>query len=80
MGLVSSIVSHLPADFKDFEREFAERLPLHVLVLLDTGIRASELCALKIADVDLKTGEMNVQGKGKKERCCYPRDVARRSL
>jgi integrase/recombinase XerD len=51
-----------------------------LLVLLDTGIRASELCALKVADVDLKTGEMNVQGKGKKERCCYLGDVARRSL
>ncbi len=57
-----------------------QRDHLMLLVLLDTGIRASELCALKIADVDVKTGEMHVQGKGKKERHCYLGSVARRSL
>jgi len=51
-----------------------------LLILLDTGIRASELCALKIADVDLQTGKMHVRGKGKKERHCYMGSVARRSL
>ena len=51
-----------------------------LLFLLDTGIRASELCALKISDVDLKTGKVSVQGKGSKERQCYLGKVTRRSL
>ena len=51
-----------------------------LLVLLDTGIRARELCALRIADVDLQTGKMHVRRKGKKERHCYVGNVTRRSL
>lgn len=32
-----------------------------ILTLLDTGLRASELCALMVADVDLKTGRVEVR-------------------
>ena len=32
-----------------------------ILTLLDTGLRASELSALKIGDVDLKTGKVLVK-------------------
>lgn len=39
-----------------------------ILLLLDTGIRATELCCLTIADVDLKTQRITVMGKGSKER------------
>lgn len=39
-----------------------------VLLLVDTGIRASELCNLKISDVDLKNRRVVVFGKGSKER------------
>ena len=34
MGLATSIISHSPADFKGFEHEFAERLPLHLSINL----------------------------------------------
>ena len=51
-----------------------------LLFLLDTGIRSSELCGLKITDVDLNTGKVFVKGKGKKERYCYLGAMARRSL
>lgn len=38
-------------------------------VLLDTGLRVSELCALRMADADLLTGTLAVQnGKGGKSR------------
>lgn len=40
-------------------------------ILLDTGIRASELCALSLADVDFSTEEklrLRVMGKGNKTR------------
>jgi site-specific recombinase XerD len=41
---------------------------LIVLLLLDTGIRASELCTLTMANTNLKEGYIKVRGKGKKER------------
>lgn len=37
-------------------------------ILLDTGVRASELCGIKLSDVDLDDGTILVFGKGAKER------------
>jgi integrase/recombinase XerD len=37
-------------------------------VLLDTGIRVSELCGLRLSDFDRKHGVITVKGKGSKER------------
>lgn len=37
-------------------------------VLFDTGITVSELCALRVADVDQQRGLLRVRGKGGKER------------
>lgn len=52
---------------KDPERDTAL-----VLALLDTGVRASELCALTVGDVDAKSGAVTVrQGKGRKDRVVY---------
>jgi integrase/recombinase XerC/integrase/recombinase XerD len=39
-----------------------------VLVLLDTGIRASELCTLTMENTFLTEGFLKVRGKGNKER------------
>jgi site-specific recombinase XerD len=39
-----------------------------ILMLLDTGVRASELCELKIHQVDVRNKRMTVFGKGSKER------------
>ena len=40
-----------------------------LLVALDTGARASELCALNVGDVDLDTLAVTIrQGKGRKDR------------
>lgn len=38
------------------------------LILLDTGMRASELCALKMRDIDLSGKRCTVLGKGNKTR------------
>ncbi len=57
-----------------------------IMFLLDTGLRASEICALRIGDVDLKTGEVNVRhgkeggAKGKKGRTVYIGKGTRRTL
>jgi integrase/recombinase XerC len=42
-----------------------------VLTLLDTGIRASELCGLQRKDLDLTSRSFRVLGKGNKYRTCY---------
>jgi len=39
-----------------------------ILLMLDSGIRVSELCGLKLADVHLEEGTIKVLGKGNKER------------
>jgi len=42
-----------------------------VLFLYDTGVRASELCGLKLQDLDLSSRHASVLGKGNKKRLVY---------
>lgn len=51
-----------------------------VLVLLDTGMRATELCSLKMKDLDLAARSFRVLGKGNKYRSGYLGRDATRSL
>ena len=47
-------------------------------VLLDTGLRSSELCRLRVADLDLASGEVRVRGgKGARDRTVAPGQRAR---
>ena len=46
----------------------AERHKAVLYILLDTGIRASELCNIKLHDVDLRNRQIYIFGKGAKER------------
>lgn len=45
-----------------------ERNRAIILLLLDTGIRSSELCGMRVNDADLKNRRVKVMGKGSKER------------
>ena len=57
-----------------------------LLTLLDTGLRASELCALRVEDVDMKSGRVSVRpgeagkAKGGKGRVVFMGKSARRFL
>lgn len=51
-----------------------------ILLLVDTGMRVSELFALKMTDVDRGTGELTVVGKGNKKRSVYMGVACRRAL
>jgi integrase/recombinase XerD len=63
------------------KRETAHRDRAIVMALLDTGLRASELCNLKLADVELATGCVAVrQCKGRKDRLVYLGKVGRKTL
>lgn len=52
-------------------RPTALRDRLIILLLLDTGMRASELCAVTYADVNLSANSIKVHGKGRKDRLVY---------
>ena len=51
-----------------------------IYLLLDTGIRASELCGLKFRDVDIESHSCRVLGKGNKERSVAFSDGTARKL
>lgn len=52
-----------------------------ILTLLDTGLRASELLALEVSDINFITGEILVrQGKGKKPRCVFIGSKTKKSI
>lgn len=51
-----------------------------ILVLLDTGIRNSELCNLRTDDLDLRLGKLSVEGKGAKQRHVYLGEKTKRAL
>lgn len=51
-----------------------------LLLLYDTGIRASELCSLTLRDVDLLARRLTVTGKGNKVRTLYLGAQARRAM
>lgn len=52
----------------DHELPAPERSLAIILLLLDTGIRATELCELAFPDVDFRNSRIKVFGKGSKER------------
>ncbi len=68
------------------QRSTAKRDKAILLALLDTGLRASELCALRIADVDMRSGRVQIRpgeagkAKGGKGRIVYVGKSARRFL
>lgn len=60
------------AQVKTVLRACDERYRAIVLTILDSGVRASELAALRVEDVDLATGAVAVRkGKGSKTRITF---------
>lgn len=63
------------------KRPTAERDRAIIVLLVDTGLRASELCDLRIEDYDRERGSLYVErGKGDKERTVYVGDSGKRAL
>jgi len=68
------------------KRPTANRDAAILLTLLDTGMRALEICLLTVRDVDLKTGKIEIKhgviggAKGGKGRTVYLGKSAKRSL
>jgi integrase/recombinase XerD len=63
------------------QRPTADRDQAIILTLLDTGLRASELCSLTTGDFNQSTGHIQVlRGKGKKSRTVRASDSTRRAI
>ncbi len=60
--------------------ELGHRNQCIVYLLFQTGMRVSELCNLKLIDVDLEDGSIRVLGKGNKERIVYFKENAKTLL
>lgn len=54
-----------------YAKEKANRNLLIISLLLSTGLRISELCQLKLSDLNLSNRTISILGKGKKERLIY---------
>src|SRR6266704_30711 len=67
---------------KEDTKELQVRAKAVVLLLIDTGIRADELCTLKISDVHLQPSDssIKIRGKGRRERKLPVSDQARRAM
>lgn len=63
------------------KRPTAKRDRAIILTLLDTGIRASELCALQFRDFNAEQGRLFIRhGKGDKERYVYMGERAQKAI
>ncbi len=65
---VKAMLKACDRDNANCHRRTADRDHAIILTLLDAGIRASELCDMKIGNINLATGSIKVKGKGGKER------------
>ena len=67
--------------YVDGRRPTAVRDVAILLLLLDAGLRVSELCALELRHYDRKSGRLLIEhGKGDKQRVVYIGQSAKRSL
>ena len=60
-----------PAQLRQLLRNADARETLIVLLLLDTGVRASELCSIDVEHIDIANARIKVRGKWNKERFVF---------
>jgi site-specific recombinase XerD len=67
-------------DFKNNAKFLGSRNRAIILILLDSGLRVSELASIKLEDVDTERGLIKVLGKGSKERVVRIGSTAQKAL
>ncbi|MFH1031369.1 MAG: tyrosine-type recombinase/integrase [Chloroflexota bacterium] len=67
-------------DYDHNARFLGSRNRALVLVLLDTGLRLSELMGLKMGDINPENGHIKVLGKGRRERVVRVGDAAHQAV
>ena len=72
---IDKIIHLLLKDLKNSKTEFQKNISLRnitlISVMFSTGIRVSELCNIKLKDIDLLEKKLKIFGKGSKERILY---------
>ena len=63
--------THMSEKTTDFQRNMRLRNLAVLELLFATGLRVSELCSLRHNDINLRSGEIRILGKGSRERMVY---------
>jgi site-specific recombinase XerD len=77
---VSRMLAVCDKDYESKAKFLGSRNRAIVLVLIDAGVRLSELTGMKMQDVNSSNGNIRVMGKGSKERIVRIGKVAQKSL
>jgi site-specific recombinase XerD len=80
LDLACDRLSHGRSLTSDERKALAARDRAILWMLLSTGVRLSELCGLRLRDIDWKQGMIYIRGKGAKERKVPFGSVARQHL
>lgn len=72
---IEKIIHMLLKDLEDSKTEFQKKISLRnittISLMFSTGVRVSELCNIKLKDIDLLEKKLKIFGKGSKERILY---------
>jgi len=79
-GEIGRMLAVCDYDYEHNARFIGSRNRAMTLVLLDTGVRLSELVNMKVRDINTETGYIRVLGKGSKERVVRIGKVAQKAL
>jgi site-specific recombinase XerD len=77
---ITSMLSVCDSDYEHNAKFLGSRNKAIVLVLLDSGVRLSELIGMALEDINTSNGNIRVMGKGSKERVVRIGKVAQKSL
>lgn len=69
--LLTTIYSYHRTAKTDYSRRSSLQAIAVIELLFATGIRISELCSIRIEDIDLINASLKINGKGKKERLLH---------
>jgi site-specific recombinase XerD len=77
---ISRILAICDYDYEHNAKFLGSRNKAIVLVLLDTGVRLSELVGITLEDINTSNGNIRIMGKGNKERIVRIGKVAQKSI
>ena len=77
---IGRMVAVYDCDYEHSAKFLGSRNKAIVLVLLDSGVRLSELVGMKLEDLNTSNGNIRVMGKGSKERIVRIGKVAQKAL
>jgi len=77
---ILKLIAVCDSDYKNNAKLLGGRNRAIILMLLDTGLRISELAGIKLEEIDSESGWIKVKGKGAKERVVRIGRTAQKAL